>query len=163
MHHMCTRVGNPSICSAIALRSPRWQSEIKHIVRDGTSTCTRRSRMNHDHDSLFYPSAKAKAMGTIWSSGATVAAIIKVPYTFMSGKCHQQVWLVDKTRMHVPFVRTTRTHDAGHASMGPKNTSLRCPQTISSQGCSNALHIRCGAPCCTLPPNYPNESPGQFA
>jgi hypothetical protein len=38
--------------------------------------------MNHDHDSLFSPSAKAKAMGTIWSSGSTAAAIIKVPLYF---------------------------------------------------------------------------------
>jgi hypothetical protein len=34
--------------------------------------------MNHDHDELFSPSAKAKAMGTIWFSESTAAAIIKV-------------------------------------------------------------------------------------
>jgi hypothetical protein len=38
--------------------------------------------MNHDHDELFSPSAKAKAIGTIWSSGSTIAAIIKVPLYF---------------------------------------------------------------------------------
>jgi hypothetical protein len=32
--------------------------------------------MNHDHDSLFSPAAKAKAMGTIWSFGSTAAAIV---------------------------------------------------------------------------------------
>ena len=164
MHHLCTRGGNPSICLAVGLRSSRWWSEIKHIVQDGPSTCTRRSRMNYDHDSLFSPSTKAKAMDTIWSSGSTAAAIIKVPlYFFLLGKCHQQVWLADKIRMHVLFVRMTRTHDRGHASPGLENTSIRCPQTISSQGCNNALHIRCGTPCCKLPPKYPIESLEQFA
>jgi hypothetical protein len=38
--------------------------------------------MNHDHDSLFSPSAKAKAMGTIWFSRSTAAAIINVPLYF---------------------------------------------------------------------------------
>jgi hypothetical protein len=36
--------------------------------------------MNHDHDELFSPSAKAKVIGTIRSSGSTTAAIIKVPH-----------------------------------------------------------------------------------
>jgi hypothetical protein len=82
MHHLCTRVGNPSICSPAAFRIPACRSEIKHIVWDGLSTCTRRSRMNHDHDSLFSSFAKAKVMGTIWSSGSTAAAIIKVRLYF---------------------------------------------------------------------------------
>jgi hypothetical protein len=42
--------------------------------------------MNHDHDSLFSPSAKAKDMGTIWSSGSTAAAIIKVLLYFLVKK-----------------------------------------------------------------------------
>jgi hypothetical protein len=42
--------------------------------------------MNHDHDELFSPSAKAKAIGTIWSSGSTAAAIIKVPLYFLVKK-----------------------------------------------------------------------------
>jgi hypothetical protein len=145
-----------------SIQIPACRSEIKHIVRDGPSTCTCRSRMNHDHDSLFSPSAKAKAMGTIWSSRSTTTTIIKVPCTFRSGKCHQQVLLDDSTGMHVPSARMTRTHDAGHAATGPENSSLRCPQTISSQGCSNVLHTIFGEPCCMLPPSYPNESLGQF-
>jgi hypothetical protein len=88
--------------------------------------------MNHDHDLLFSPSAKAKAMGTIWSSGSTATAIIKVPSTFWSGKCHQQVLLDNNTGMHVPFTRTAKTHGARHVATGPRNTSLWCPQTISS-------------------------------
>jgi hypothetical protein len=87
----------------------------------------------------------------------------RCPYTFRSGKCHQQALLDDSTRMHVPSTRTTRTHGAGHAATGLGNTSLWCPQTISSQGCTNALHTIFGEPCCMLPPSYPNESPGQFA
>jgi hypothetical protein len=38
--------------------------------------------MNHDHNELFSPSAKAKAIGTIWSSGSTAAEIIKVSLYF---------------------------------------------------------------------------------
>jgi hypothetical protein len=45
--------------------------------------------MNHDHDELFSPSAKAKAIGTIWSSGSTAATIIKVPLCNTPGVYHQ--------------------------------------------------------------------------
>ena len=164
MHHLCTRGGNPSICSPAALRIPRWRSEIKHTVQDGPSTCIRRSRMNHDHDSLFSLSLpKQKPWVLSGPQDQQWQPSSRCPCTFLLGKCHQQVRLTDKTGMHILFVQMTKTHDAGHASTGPKNTSLRCPQTISSQVCSNALHIRCGAPCCTFTPNYPIESPGQFA
>jgi hypothetical protein len=84
----------------------------------------------------------------------------RCPYTFWSSKCHQQVWLADNTEMHVMSARTTRTHDAGHASTGPRNTSLQCLQIISRQGCSNTLHIIFEELCCTLPLSYPNEPPG---
>jgi hypothetical protein len=55
---------------------------VKHIVRDALSTWVRRSRMNNDHDELISLSAKVKAIDTIWSSGSTAAAIIKVPLYF---------------------------------------------------------------------------------
>jgi hypothetical protein len=55
--------------------------------------------MNHDHDELFSPSTKAKAIGTIWSSGSTAAAIIKVPLYFPINKDHWPTELESMLRL----------------------------------------------------------------
>jgi hypothetical protein len=163
MHHLRTRGRNPSICSPAAFKIPACRSEIKHIVRDRPSTCTRRSCMNMTTIHCSLPLSKQKPWVLFDPPNQQQQPSSRCSYTFRSGKCYQQVLLDDGTRMHVLSARTTRTHGVGHAAMGPGNTSLRCPQTISSQGCTNALHTIFGEPCCMPPPSYPNESPRQFA
>ena len=111
-----------------------WRRQQKQEVCDKVNAlcCVRRNPMNHDHDSLFSPTAKAKAMGTIWSSGSIATTIIKVHLYFPIRKVPSTSTTSRQNWNACSICVNDRTHDRGHASTSPENTSLRCPQTISS-------------------------------